>query len=628
MKQRKLNPAFLGNRSAGVLTAILVAALGAVLWATAVSAQEAPQASAQSQYDYASQTLRVGVWVDRDEDEVYRRGDEMEVNLQTNADAYVVVYRIDADGLVSILWPRTRLDDGFVFGGHDYQLPVTGGPRLRVSEDEGLGYVEAIASSYPFDLRDLEIDFHHEQTNKRFDFYVAGDPFLAMNEVNFAVTGLEDAADYVVTNYASYYVHEKVDHPRYLCAQCHTDGQVDYDPYVDHCSLQITYDYGWSNRWYVDYGYYPVYWHPIYVYYDPWTWRPWVNYWYHPYYSCPPYPGYHWRYSAYFWNDSPYYWGDVYHYRDRGYRHYRPLGHVYDGEPRRKLREYASVSPLVKGKLSDNELVAMRTRTSLDRGTTRDGIAVRDGDRVVVSEHRGEKPMVRPKTDLQVRDNRNTRSGLQIRDNSRPTIRHTSGGSTTRPGLSPVRTRDTAVRGDSGTAIGGTRPTTNPGVKGEKPTPQRRSEIGSDRTRSTGTIQPVEPRKKGTRVWNRGSYDSSDGSAGGSSRSSVKESRSSGSSGNSGSTRSNVRDSRSSDSGSSSRSGNTSVRRESSKSTPEVKSSRSSGSSSSGRSSTPTVKSSRSSDSGSSSSSRSSSSSSGSSRSRGSGNSGGSSKRR
>lgn len=635
MKQTNLNHEFRRGRRAGNLSAGLLSALTLVFWCTLAAAQSAPQAAPQAstaQYDYAGQTLRVGVWVDRDEDEVYRRGDEMEVSLQTNADAYVVVYRIDAEGLVSILWPRTRMDDGFVFGGHEYQLPVTGGPRLRVAAEEGLGYVEAVASSYPFDLRDLEIDFHHERTDRRYDFYVAGDPFLAMNEVNFAVTGLEDAADYVVTNYASYYVHEKVDHPRYLCNQCHTDNEVAYDPYVDHCTLEITYDYGWSNRWYIDYGYYPVYWHPIYVYYDPWTWRPWVNYWYRPYYRYPYYPSYTWGYSAYYWYDSPYYWGDVYHYRELGRRHYRPLGHVYDGNPRTKIREYGPGSPLVKGKLTDAERVAMKSRTPIDGRKTRDGIAISGSrDRVAISSLGGERPLVRTRQDLNLRDNSNTRTrpGLQIRDNSRPSIRHTAGGATTRPSITPVRGKETPVRGGSGvTTIGGTRSSGN--ATGVRPTPQRSGEVGKDRGGSTGTIKPVEPRKKGTRVWNRGSYESNNG---GSTRSggntSVRDSRSPGSSSSGPSRDSKIRSSGSNSSGRSRDSGTT-IKRSTSKSTPKVKSSRSSNrssdSSSSKRSSTPTVKSSRSSGSSKSTNSRSSSGSSGGSRSRSGGS--GSSKRR
>lgn len=490
-----------GWQFASVIALFLLVAGGAL------ATTPAPENS-QTDYDYSKQTMRVGVWLDKSDDDIYRRGENQTVGFQTNSDGYAVVYRIDTEGLVTILWPRSRMNDGFVFGAHEYALPVSGAARIKVSGDEGLGYVEAIVSSYPFDLRDLEIDFHHEARTEDFDFYVAGDPFLAMNEINFAITGLEDSADYVVTNYASYYVHEKVDHPRYLCNQCHVDESVAYDPYDDHCTLEINYDFGWSNSWYGTYGYYPVYWHPAYVYIDPWTWRPWVNYWYYPSYRCPPLYGYRWGYSAYAWYDSPYYWGDSYTYWDSGHRRYRPLGHVYDGGTLRKTREYGGVSSLVQSRLlDDNQRNAMKTRTPLEYKSVRGVVAAKDGLRDVSrSGFKGERPVVRSRPDLSNSDQAKrglagSRPGLRVRENVRdgsnvrPTVRHTAGGSKTRPSLEPVSGKAPSVRG-------------NVGIHGERPVPQRSGDLKDSSGRGQGTIKPVEPRKKGTRVWNRGSYQS------------------------------------------------------------------------------------------------------------------------
>ncbi|MBU8871478.1 MAG: DUF4384 domain-containing protein [Gemmatimonadales bacterium] len=465
--------------------------------------------SESSEFDY-NQSLRVGVWLDKAEDDVYRRGENIEVDLQANGDGYAVVYRIDVEGLVTILWPRTRMDDGFVFGGHEYRLPVSGARRLRVSGQEGLGYIEAIFSSYPFDLRDLEIDFHHEDRSRTHDFYVAGDPFLAMNEVNFAITGLEDAAEYVVTDYASYYVHEKVEHPRYLCNQCHYDDTVAYHPYRDHCTLEINYDFGWSNSWYGRYGYYPVYWHPTYVYMDPWTYRPWVNFWYYPSYSCPPRGHYNWGYSTYVWFDSPYYRGDSVAYWNSGNRRYRPLGRIAVETPVRKTRDYVGVSSRIKVRsLDDNQRVAMKTRTPVSRKSIRDGVMVKDGIRTADrSSLKGERPVVRTRSKFTVKDQTRERPGLRVRDgnltgsnvrsNVRPNLRHTAGGSKSRPALNPVVGKKPTTRGNPGQT----------GLSGERPVPRRNDNLQKDGRGSQGTIKPVEPRKKGTRVWNRGTYES------------------------------------------------------------------------------------------------------------------------
>lgn len=462
----------------------------------------APEAG--DDYDYAAQTLRVSVWLDRDEDEIYRRGDEQRIGFQTNEDAYAVVYRIDTDGLVTILWPRDRFDDGFVFGGNEYRLPGREASALRIDEQEGEGYVQAIVSRYPFDLRALELDFLTPDSGKRYDFHVAGDPFLAMNEVNYAVTGLEDAGDQVITNYARYYVHKVVDHPRYLCSQCHTGDSVRYDPYDAQCSLSIEYDYGWSNRWYTTYGYYPAYWNPVYVYVDPWTWRPWVNFWYDPWYVCAPYNG--WRgpyWGSYAWYDSPYYGGGCGPRWDGGGRRYQPLNRHGDGVAVRKSHEYDSVSRLVnRERPGSSEREAMLARRPLAGRAKpgQDGRSSIRGD-APVTVVRGDKPMARP-TERFDGAGTSGQGGLRIRSGGRggagtgtdantglPTRRHTAAGADQRASLAPVRP---VVRGNDGELRQPSAPAG--GVRG--------GDNGAARGSERDGIRALNPRQRGSRVWN------------------------------------------------------------------------------------------------------------------------------
>ena len=293
------------------------------------------------------QPLRVNVWQDKEDGDIYRLGEELRVYFETNRDAYAVVYRIDAEGDVTVLWPRSRFDDGFVFGQHRYTLPNSASRPLRVSNKEGVEYVEAVVSLYPFDLRALEVDFFNEDNDVGYQYRVAGDPFLAMNEINYAMTGLEDPADYVVTNYTSYYVHQAVDHPRYLCGQCHDDDR-DYDPYHDTCVINIHYDYGWYNRWWLSYGYYPIYYYPAYYYVDPWTWSPWINYWYTPWYGWPVGVVYTWPYRYHIWCDSPYWYGDVWSRWKGGHRRYAPLAKDYVLRPNDRDVRYHRGSLMVR----------------------------------------------------------------------------------------------------------------------------------------------------------------------------------------------------------------------------------------------------------------------------------------
>ncbi len=455
----------------------------ALVPATVRAQDEAAAAPAKPAFDYAAMPLRVGVWTDKAEGEVYAKGDAQSVTFQTNEDAYAVVYRIDTEGRVSVLWPRSRMDDGFVFGGHEYVLPVQGGPRLRVADVEGEGFVEAVVSRYPFDLRALEVDFHHETGGKPYDFRVAGDPFLAMNEVNYAVTGLADTEDYVVTNYASYYVHRTVDHPRYLCGQCH-DG-VGYDPYDDTCKLEITVDYRWANGWWGTYGYYPAYCYPAYVYVDPWTWRPWVNFWYDPWWHCPTVSVCWWNDPWYSWCDNPHYHGNCY----TGTPRYKPLTPGTPDGTRTKVREYGAIQPLTVARSTD--------------ARTRDG-AARPGSGDARGAYVGQGPASR--TQPVIADNNRTRStaGLRIRDGAarsgstggRTAVRHTAGGSGDRPELVPVTGGGTRseTRAAPGSTVGRGADTT------------RRAPSGSADGR---TIKPVEPRQRTQRIWNTGRSDDS-----------------------------------------------------------------------------------------------------------------------
>jgi hypothetical protein len=447
---------------------------------------------------YAEQTLRVSLWLDKNSDQVYRRGEPIKVTFQTNEDAYAVVYRIDADGRVSILWPTSRYSDGFVFGGHQYRLPSREGDRLRAGEDPGMGYVQAVVSRYPFDLRELALDFHHENGGTRYDYYVAGDPFLAMNEVNYAVTGLEDAGAYVVTNYASYYVHEKVDHPRYLCFQCHDDA--DYAPYADTCAVSIHYDYGWMNEWWVSYGYYPAYYYPIYYYVDPWTSGRWVNYWYDPWYRWPVVVHYGWPYHCYDWYYSPYWRCDAWSAHEQGRRRHTPLDRSSLARDRSEVRTRTKNELVTAEKPADDRLRHMRERVVADRGDTgrqdpRLGDVGPGGGRT-----RDVSPVSRSQVEFQPDQRIRTSPGLRVPDSNtasrgRGDDRRTVSDPRRASGPKPDRSGDGTVRDEDRRLRGGTT-TVRPGKE--------------TRDTSRQTIRPVDPRGDSRRVWtNRRSSGSS-----------------------------------------------------------------------------------------------------------------------
>jgi hypothetical protein len=486
--------------AAALLSCAVVGASGANGALAAVSEESlAPVQTGSGWTDYDSQPLRVNIWHQKDEGEVYQRGENIRLHFEANQDAYAVVYRIDTEGEVTILWPLSRYDDGFVFGHHQYSLPTAGAERLRASRQEGVEYIEALVSLYPFDLRALEVDFHHEANDQRFAFRIAGDPFLGMNEINFAVTGLEDPADYVVTNYTSYYVHRAVDHPRYLCSQCH-DQDLGYDPYDDTCVVHVYHDYGWYNRWYLRFGYYPAYYYPLYYYVDPWSWRPWVNYWYTPWYYWPYGLAYSWPYNYYIWYDSPYYWGDCWSRWRDGQRRYRPLAGVYAARADQREARMRNNSLMVPGAAPSEEIrQAMRTRSVL---TDRERIAVKGvrqgADTGARGKYRNTEPTVRTRTKFPAASTTISAPGLRIRD-----------GMGSSPGSASLQRSRADSRSDPQLRLRSGTP--QPTVSGkDRKVPSARTggdrslRPGSGQDKPRGSIRSVEPRKKGSRIWSGG----------------------------------------------------------------------------------------------------------------------------
>ncbi len=477
-------------------TAIIALVLGVV---TARAQDERLQdAMAQGWQGYENQVLRVNVWHDREEDEVYRKGESVRLHFETNYDAYAVAYRIDSEGEVDILWPRSRLDDGFVFANNTYNLPAPGSRRLRTAGEDGIEYVQVLVSAYPFDLRDLQIDFHHEQADQPLRYYVAGDPFLAMNDVNYEITGLEEAEDFVVSNYTSWYVGSRVDHPRYLCSQCHDDG-LDIHPYRDVCTIEIHHNYGWDNDWYANYGSYPVYYYPVYYYVDPWTWRPWVNYWYRPWYSWPN-VAWGWGWDCYAWNYSPYWSGDVWVRYQGGSRRHRPLGKEVRYKEASGRDDYRNPRGLGKTPRPSKEMRdAMESRVALQKQP-----------RAEVARNQAVKPARDRFTDV----SKIKRDHKKIPEPQREERR----GGLRVPRMDSPGTIGTGSASGGGAAATKPRPEGGAGniMKGEGASPRNddrvRPTTPGRKDQDSPRVRPVEPRSKGSRIWNGGSSGSRDGS--------------------------------------------------------------------------------------------------------------------
>jgi hypothetical protein len=272
--------------------------------------------------------LDVEVWTDRGDDAVYQPGDALEVRARASTDAYLLVYEIDAEGYVRLLYPYQG-GSGFVEGRRTYTVPPERANVELVVEKGPVGqcYVVAIASRErflelpwylrPYDLHAEQVGYEGMRDDEEgitAEGRIVGDPFVAMEKIRRRVLVKGDDPDAFASGYATYYVHNEVRYPRYLCYDCHRPGRwawwSGFDPYYTNCSVfdfRVNWSWGWGpGYWFgtVPYYYYivrpdcpPHYrpWQGRGTWFSSWDgWRHWRTLWGNNLvrYKTDPPPGY------------------------------------------------------------------------------------------------------------------------------------------------------------------------------------------------------------------------------------------------------------------------------------------------------------------------------------------------
>ncbi len=224
----------------------------------------------------------------------YRPGDEVRVKVEPGSDGYLVVFRVDGDGRVRVLFPLDPDADAYVRGGRRYEIRGRGERSTFLADDiDGTGLIYAALSRSPMMFNDYV-------ANDQWDYGMLrlrsdDDPEAELSSMVRRMT-TNDRFDYDIVGY-------RVHGTRTYAG----GGYGGYDPYYD--CLACGYPIGSSVSIRVGSGY---------GYYDPYD--PWL-------YGDAGY-GYY-RYG------SPYSYGYPYGYRSgyRGYDPYRPIV-VYPTRPR------------------------------------------------------------------------------------------------------------------------------------------------------------------------------------------------------------------------------------------------------------------------------------------------------
>lgn len=213
-----------------LLAVFLVPLLSAQSFGLAFELKKSRQAAAVTGDDLAVSVRLIG-----GKGAVLKPGRNINITFQTSRDAYVVLYNIDSEGYVHLLFP----EDGKpkkVKGRKVYFLPEPGeGLYWEVGNTTGIEYVHALAVSDRDMLKEEELYFLAESRKLAEDkkLKIEMDPFLAFNMIDEEV--LVDAMSAEpATDYTYFYVNRKVDYPRYLCVKCHGADKIS-DPYAMEC---------------------------------------------------------------------------------------------------------------------------------------------------------------------------------------------------------------------------------------------------------------------------------------------------------------------------------------------------------------------------------------------------------
>ncbi len=198
-----------------------------------------PAAGSVTQYNSGRSAGKgVSLTLDDPVGSVYRAGEEVGVSVRTDSDAYVVVFNIDTDGFVHLLYPEDGKSLRKFSSGRVYEFPEDPDRALVVGGSEGIEFLFALAVENRDYINEQEVRFLADNENLPEDrkFRLTGDPLLGANRVaSQLVRGIAQRPG-VTLSFTYFYIDKSVDYPRYLCEDCYDKGT---DPYASGMPLYV-----------------------------------------------------------------------------------------------------------------------------------------------------------------------------------------------------------------------------------------------------------------------------------------------------------------------------------------------------------------------------------------------------
>ncbi|MES2124337.1 MAG: DUF4384 domain-containing protein [Gemmatimonadota bacterium] len=219
----------------------------------------------------------------------YEPGGRVRVQVEPSQDGYLVVFRVDGDGRVRVLFPLDPDLDAFVKGGKRYELRGRGERETFLADDRGgNGLIYAALSNGPLSFGQYAVNEHWDYEALRLRDEQS-DPEVDLGDIVRRMAG-DGRFGYDV---AGYRVHDV----RTIASGGRGYNDPFYDPYWSCLSCGWGYGpgatvrIGIGSRWNSWYGYNDPW------YYDPWYYDPFAYDAYYGYYGYPSAGGW-WRYPG------------------------------------------------------------------------------------------------------------------------------------------------------------------------------------------------------------------------------------------------------------------------------------------------------------------------------------------
>jgi len=193
---------------------------------------------AQAQLGAASdESIETRVWLDRGVDPVFESGDQARVYYRSSVDAYVLLFHINTDGALRLLFPggsEQAIQE--TTGARDYRLRLPDSDQWVVDEPPGVGYFFVLAAREPFAfdrLSELEVagGWDSSPDGNR----IVDDPYVVVDEFRRVLLPAAEPSRYAI-DFTAYHVGQPYSYPRFICYQCHLEQTFDeWNPYLQTC---------------------------------------------------------------------------------------------------------------------------------------------------------------------------------------------------------------------------------------------------------------------------------------------------------------------------------------------------------------------------------------------------------